>query len=116
VESIEVYLKNHYRAGLPLGDALRLGRDALTAAANGAATIAAERLEVCTLDRERAGRKFRRASADEGRAILAEESPAEEQSCRSGSTVSRPSTGSSSRPRGGRPCRSRRRSASCSRS
>jgi len=71
VESIEVYLKNHYRAGLPLGDALRLGRDALTAAANGAATIAAERLEVCTLDRERAGRKFRRASADEVRAILA---------------------------------------------
>jgi proteasome alpha subunit len=71
VESLENYLKNHYRPGLPLGDALRVGRDALVAAANGTAALAPERLEVCTLDRERLGRKFRRASADELRAILA---------------------------------------------
>jgi proteasome alpha subunit len=71
VESIESYLKNHFRAALPLGEALRLGRDALVAAANGSTGIAPERLEVCTLDRERPGRKFRRASADEVRAILA---------------------------------------------
>jgi hypothetical protein len=35
-----------------------------------AATIPPERLEVCTLDRDLPGRKFRRASAEELRAIL----------------------------------------------
>jgi proteasome alpha subunit len=70
VESLETYLKNQYRPGLPLGDAVRLGRDALLAASNGAAVLGPDRLEVCTLDRERPGRKFRRASADELRAIL----------------------------------------------
>jgi proteasome alpha subunit len=69
VEGIDSYLKDRYRAGLPLGEALKLGRDALIAASNGA-SIASERLEVCTLDRERVGRKFRRASADELKAIL----------------------------------------------
>ena len=71
VESLETYLKNQYRTGLPLGDSIRLGRDALVAASNGAASLTPDRLEVCTLDRERPGRKFRRASADELRAILA---------------------------------------------
>ena len=71
VESLESFLKNRYRPGLPLGDSVRLGRDALVAASNGAAALTPERLEVCTLDRERPGRKFRRASADELRAILA---------------------------------------------
>jgi proteasome alpha subunit len=70
VERIEGYLKEHYREGQPLGDAVRLGVAALVAAANGAARMAAERLEVCTLDRERGDRKFRRATAEEVRAIL----------------------------------------------
>lgn len=67
VERIEAYLKEHYQPGRPLGEAARLGVAAL---ANGGTPMAAERLEVCTLDRERAARKFRRASADEVRAIL----------------------------------------------
>jgi len=70
VEGLENYLRERYRSGLPLGEALRLGRDALVSASNGASPIEADRLEVCTLDRERVGRKFRRASADELRAIL----------------------------------------------
>jgi proteasome alpha subunit len=70
VEALENYLRERYRAGLPLGDALKLGRDALLAASNGATTIPPERLEVCTLDRDLPGRKFRRASAEELRAIL----------------------------------------------
>jgi proteasome alpha subunit len=67
VERIEAYLKEHYQSGRPLGEAARLGVAAL---ANGGAVMAPERLEVCTLDRERAARKFRRASTDEVRAIL----------------------------------------------
>jgi proteasome alpha subunit len=70
VERLESYLREHYKTGLPLGDAVRLGVAALVAAANGGASLPADRLEVCTLDRERPGRKFRRASADEVKAIL----------------------------------------------
>jgi proteasome alpha subunit len=69
VEQIEIYLKEHYRPNLPLGDAVKLGLSAL-GPANGGARIASDRLEVCTLDRTRPGRKFRRASADELKAIL----------------------------------------------
>jgi proteasome alpha subunit len=69
-ERLETYLKDHYQAGQPLGDALKVGVAALVAASNGGARIAAERLEICTLDRERQDRKFRRASADEVAAIL----------------------------------------------
>jgi proteasome alpha subunit len=70
VENMENYLQSHYRPGMPLGEALRLGRDTLVQAANGGAPIATENLEVCVLDRDRAGRKFHRASAEEVRAIL----------------------------------------------
>lgn len=70
VEGLDTFLRENYRTGLPLGDAIKLGRDALVGAANGAAPIAPGRLEVCTLDRERPGRKFRRITADELAAIL----------------------------------------------
>jgi len=69
VEGLEAYLRDRYQLNLPLGDAIKLGRDALMSASNGS-PIAPERLEVCTLDRERPGRKFRRVSAEELRAIL----------------------------------------------
>ncbi len=69
VESLEAYLQSNFRDDMPLGDALRLGRDALSSA-NGGGPIASENLEVCTLDRSRDGRKFRRASADELSSIL----------------------------------------------
>jgi len=70
VERLESYLKEHYREGQPLGDSLRLGVAALSAAVNGGTRMQLDRLEVCTLDRERPDRKFRRASADEVMAIL----------------------------------------------
>jgi proteasome alpha subunit len=70
VEALEAHLRDHYQPSLPLGEGVKLGRNALVSATNGGATIAPERLEVCTLDRERPGRKFRRASADELKAIL----------------------------------------------
>lgn len=69
VESLEAHLQSNYHDGMPLGDALRLGRDALSSA-NGTGPIASDNLEVCTLDRNRDGRKFRRASADEISSIL----------------------------------------------
>ena len=69
VESLETYLQSHFEAQLSLPRALRLGRDAL-ASANGGASIEAHNLEICALDRERSGRKFWRADADEARALL----------------------------------------------
>jgi proteasome alpha subunit len=70
VENIQRHLEEQYRADLPLGDALRLGRESLQKAENGARSIAPESLEVCLLDRRRPGRKFRRLSADDVRGIL----------------------------------------------
>lgn len=68
-EELQAHLQAHYRPGLPLGDAIKLGRDALEHATNGA-SIPPQNLEVCILDRSRSGRKFRRLSADELRGIL----------------------------------------------
>jgi len=70
-ETLEAYVKNHYRSDpkMPLGESVRLGRNALISA-NGGTAISPENLEVCTLDREREGRKFGRASADEVRGML----------------------------------------------
>jgi proteasome alpha subunit len=57
-------LRSDYRPGLSLGDALQLGRRALQRAAEGQPQVATENLEVCVLDRNRAGRKFHRLSTD----------------------------------------------------
>jgi proteasome alpha subunit len=70
VENLLAHLQSNYRAGLPLADALRLGVAALERAANGDAKIGPQTLEVCALDRQRSGRKFRRLSADEVRGML----------------------------------------------
>ncbi len=69
VENLESHLQAQYRPGLPLGDAIRLGRATLERAQNGN-RLQPENLEVCTLERSRAARKFRRLSADEVRGIL----------------------------------------------
>ncbi|HSF02030.1 MAG TPA: proteasome subunit alpha [Solirubrobacterales bacterium] len=69
VENLESHLQAQYRPGLPLGDAVRLGRATLERAQNGN-RLEAEKLEVCTLERSRPTRKFRRLSADEVRGIL----------------------------------------------
>ncbi len=69
VENLEAHLRSHYREALPLGEAVQLGRSTLERA-DGDAPLAAEKLEVALLDRNRPGRKFRRLSADELRGIL----------------------------------------------
>jgi proteasome alpha subunit len=69
-EQIQRHLEGQYRAGLSRSDAVRLGRDALQRAENGAPELPAENLEVCVLERGRAGRKFRRLDTDAIRALL----------------------------------------------
>jgi proteasome alpha subunit len=69
-EAIQRHLEAQYRAGMTEADAVRLGRDALQRAENGTPELPAENLEVCVLERRRAGRKFRRLSTDDIRALL----------------------------------------------
>jgi proteasome alpha subunit len=71
VENLEAHLRGHYKADLPLGDAVRLGKETLERAQNGAPALEPENLELCLLERSRPTRKFRRLSADEVRGILA---------------------------------------------
>jgi proteasome alpha subunit len=70
VENLQTYLQSNFKSGLPLGDAVKLGVAALERAVNGGARIGAQNLEVCVLDRQRPGRKFRRLPADELRGML----------------------------------------------
>ncbi len=69
-EALSAQLQSNYQADMPLGDCARVGRQALQRAANGEPRIPVQNLEVCVLERERPGRKFRRLSADELRGIL----------------------------------------------
>jgi proteasome alpha subunit len=71
VENLQNHMESHFREGIPLGEAIRLGRDALQRAENGTPDLGAEQLEVCLLDRNRPGRKFRRLTRDEVRELLA---------------------------------------------
>ncbi len=70
VEDVESVLKNDYRDAMPLGDAARLARRALSAGAERSSELEVTSLEVCLLDRVRPGRKFCRFSADEVQSIL----------------------------------------------
>jgi len=69
-EALLSQLQTSYKTDMPLGDCMRLGRQALQRAANGEPRIPVQNLEVCVLERQRPGRKFRRLSADELRGIL----------------------------------------------
>jgi len=69
-DNIQRHLDSSFRAGLSLGDALRLGRDALQRAENGTPAIPPDNLEVCVLERRRPGRKFRRLDDAEIRALV----------------------------------------------
>jgi proteasome alpha subunit len=69
-ETLGSQLQASYQPDMPLGDCMRVGRQALQRAANGEPRIPLENLEVCVLERARPGRKFRRLSADELRGIL----------------------------------------------
>jgi proteasome alpha subunit len=72
VDNLQQHMESHFRAGLPLGDAVRLGREALERAENGSPHLPASSLEVCLLDRRRPRRKFRRLTSDEVRALIGE--------------------------------------------
>lgn len=71
VDNLQSHMSSHYRAGLSLGGALKLGRDALNRAENGNPDLAARQLEVALLDRTRTGRKFRRLAANDIQQLLA---------------------------------------------
>jgi proteasome alpha subunit len=64
-EELGGFLQTQYRTGLPLGEAIGLGRSALERAADGQASVPPANLEVCVLEKVRSGRKFRRLSTDE---------------------------------------------------
>ncbi len=69
-EELGSVLEGEYRAGMPLGEALKLGRSALERAADGQSSVPPANLEVCVLEKTRTGRKFRRLSTDEVRGEL----------------------------------------------
>jgi proteasome alpha subunit len=71
-EDLNTFLNDSYRTGLPLGEAVRLGRTALQRAADGEPLVAPENLEICLLERVRPGRKFRRLATDQVKELLGE--------------------------------------------
>ena len=71
-EELNSFLTSEYRDGLPPGEAMRLGRNALQRAADGEPLVAPENLEVCVLERTKPGRKFNRLSTDQVRELLSE--------------------------------------------
>ncbi len=69
-EDLQSNLEANYESGLPLGDAMKLGRSTLQLASNGDDQLEVKNLEVAILDSQRTGRKFHRLSAEEVRGIL----------------------------------------------
>ena len=63
-EELTDFLRSSYRDGIPLGEAIGLGKTALERAAEGEPSVEVTNLEVCVLERERAGRKFVRLDSD----------------------------------------------------
>ena len=63
-EELSDFLRSGYRDGIPLGEAIELGKTALEQAAEGEPSVEVKTLEVCVLERERAGRKFVRLNSD----------------------------------------------------
>ena len=49
-DDMRSHMEANFRPGLPLGEALRLGRDALQRADNGSPELAPESLEACLLE------------------------------------------------------------------
>ncbi|MEK6684111.1 MAG: proteasome subunit alpha [Nitrospirota bacterium] len=62
-EAIMIFLKDRYKGGFPLSDALKLCKEALESSSGQG--LAVPMMEVAVLDRNRQGRKFRRLTADE---------------------------------------------------
>ena len=70
VDDVQSVLEQDYREGMPAGEAAKLGRKALEAAANGGASLGVSDLEVCLLERQGEGRKFVRLPADQVQSTL----------------------------------------------
>jgi len=70
VDDVEAVLRRDYRSGLSAREAVQLGRRALDTGAERGGGLTEKTLEVCTLERSRPGRKFRRLSTDEVRSML----------------------------------------------
>jgi proteasome alpha subunit len=64
------FLKDGWKEGLALNEAVRLGRETLGRVSDGAAKLDASNLEIAVLDRKRAGRKFRRLPREEVEGLL----------------------------------------------
>jgi proteasome alpha subunit len=69
-DQLESHLQSSYRPGMDLRSAIRVARDALGRAENGDPGLGSQNLEVCLLERQRVGRKFRRLGQDEVRGLL----------------------------------------------
>jgi proteasome alpha subunit len=69
-EEMANFLATEFHTGLPLGEAMKLGRAALQRASDGESNVAPENLEVCVLERQTSGRKFRRLETDKARELL----------------------------------------------
>jgi proteasome alpha subunit len=63
-EELTDFMGNEYRENMPLGEAIHLGKKALERAADGEPEVDVQNLEVCVLERDRAGRKFVRLNSD----------------------------------------------------
>ncbi len=70
-EELKLYLRDKYRDGLSLEEALRLAVRGLEASAS--QKVKAANLEVAVLERERVGRKFRRIPLPELRTLMEQE-------------------------------------------
>jgi len=69
-EEIGAFLQSNFRRGMPLGEILRVGRDALQRANEGTPVVEPQNLEVCVLEKARPGRKFDRLPSDKVREYL----------------------------------------------
>lgn len=70
VDNLQSHMDANFKADLPLGDALSLGRACLQRAENGSPDLPPDSLEVALLDRTGSGRRFRRMPSDEVRQLL----------------------------------------------
>ena len=69
-DELNSYLEGEYKDGLPLPEAMQLGRKALQRATDGTPEVAPENLEICVLERALSGRKFRRLTTETVRQSL----------------------------------------------
>ncbi len=67
-DAVKIYLKERFKTGLSLKEALKLSTDALETTIN--QKLALENLEVAVLDRGRNGRKFRRIRTEELQTLI----------------------------------------------